>query len=111
MKVRYILMTAAVALGLQGCSDWDDHYDVNGNNLPGADATLWEQISSRDELSNFAKLLKKVHYDEALNTNQSFTVWAPDNNAYDTLKYSTMSDSLLKAEFLNNHIARGYNRA
>ena len=26
-------MTAAVALGLQGCSDWDDHYDVNGNNL------------------------------------------------------------------------------
>lgn len=104
-------MTAAVALGLQGCSDWDDHYDVNGNNLPGADATLWEQISSRDELSNFAKLLKRVHYDEALKSNQSFTVWAPDNNAYDTLKYSNMSDSLLKAEFLNNHIARGYHRA
>lgn len=104
-------MTAAVALGLQGCSDWDDHYDGNGNNLPGADATLWEQISSRQELSNFAQLLKKVGYDQALNTNQSFTVWAPKNNAYDFNKYDAMSDSLLKAEFLNNHIARGYHRA
>ena len=54
-------MTAAVALGLQGCSDWDDHYDANGNNLPGADATLWEQICSQDELSNFVTLLTKVH--------------------------------------------------
>ena len=104
-------MTAAVALGLQGCSDWDDHYDVNGNNLPGADATLWEQISSRDELSNFVTLLTKVHYDDALKSNQSFTVWAPKNNAYDFNKYDAMSDSLLKAEFLNNHIARGYHRA
>ena len=56
-------MTAAVALGLQGCSDWDDHYDANGNNILGSDATLWEQINSRQELSNFATLLKKVGYD------------------------------------------------
>ena len=104
-------MTAAVALGLQGCSDWDDHYDANGNNLPGADATLWEQICSQDELSNFVTLLTKVHYDDALKSNQSFTVWAPKNNAYDFNKYDAMSDSLLKAEFLNNHIARGYHRA
>ena len=62
-------------------------------------------------MSNFAKLLKKVHYDEALNTNQSFTIWAPNNDAYNFEKYSNMSDSLLKAEFLNNHIARGYHRA
>ena len=88
-------MTAAVALGLQGCSDWDDHYDANGNNIPGADATLWEQISSRDELSNFVTLLTKVHYDDALKSNQSFTVWAPKNNAYDFNKYDAMSDSLL----------------
>lgn len=111
MKVRYIIMAAAVALGLQGCSDWDDHYDANGNNIAGADATLWEQINSRPELSNFATLLKKVGYDEVLNTNQSYTVWAPNNNAYDFETYNAMSDSLLKAEFLNNHIARGYHRA
>lgn len=111
MKVRYIIMAAAVALGLQGCSDWDDHYDANGDNIAGANATLWEQINSRPDLSNFATLLKKVGYDEVLNTNQSYTVWAPSNESYDFDTYNAMGDSLLKAEFLNNHIARGYHRA
>lgn len=111
MKVRYILMTAAVALVTQGCSDWDDHYDANSSTVAGADATLWEQINSRQELSNFASLLKKVGYDEALSTNQSYTVWAPQNDGFDFEKYNALSDSLLKAEFLNNHIARGYHRA
>lgn len=104
-------MTAAVALGLQSCSDWDDHYDVNNGGIAGADATLWEQIKSKPELSNFAKLLEKEGYDSLLSTNQSFTIWAPNNNAYDYNAYDAMSDSLLKAEFLNNHIARGYHRA
>ena len=111
MKVKYIIMAAAVALGLQGCSDWDDHYDANGDNIAGANATLWEQINSRPDLSNFAALLKKEGYDEVLNSNQSYTVWAPSNESYDFETYNAMSDSLLKAEFLNNHIARGYHRA
>lgn len=103
-------MTAAAALVLQGCSDWDDHYNAT-NDVAGADATLWEQIQNRPELSNFATLLKKVDYDKLLSTSQSFTIWAPNNNAYDFNKYDAMSDSLLKAEFINNHIARGYHRA
>ena len=104
-------MTAAVALGFQSCSDWDDHYSA-GNGALDADATLWEQISSRPDLSNFAQLLQKEGYDTLyLNTNQSFTVWAPTNDAVDLTYYNSLSDSLLKAEFLNNHIARGYHRA
>ncbi len=103
-------MTAAVALGFQSCSDWDDHYDVN-NSGTQANATLWAQISSRPELSNFAQLLKRVGYDEALNGSQSYTVWAPTNDQVDLQTYNEMSDSLLKAEFINNHVARGYHRA
>lgn len=103
-------MTAAVALGFQGCSDWDDHYDV-AENATGANATLWEQISSREDLSNFAQLLERVGYNQALSTNQSYTVWAPTNDAINLADYANMSDSTLKAEVLNNHIARGYHRA
>ena len=103
-------MTAAVALGFQSCSDWDDHYGVSTYQEKG-DQTLWQQISSDPNLSNFATLLQKVGYDEALDGNQSYTVWAPKNGTYDFDTYNAMSDSLLKAEFLNNHIARGYHRA
>lgn len=110
MKIKYIVMTAAVALGFQSCSDWDDHYGVD--TCPErAEKTIWEQISNDPNLSNFATLLQKVGYDQALNGNQTFTVWAPKNDTYDFEKYNAMSDSLLKAEFLNNHIARGYHRA
>ena len=105
-------MTAAVALGVQSCSDWDDHYVAgNTDSITGANTTLWEQINSREELSNFAKLLQRVGYDELLSTDQSFTVWAPVNSAIDFDKYNALSDSLLKSEILNNHIARGYYRA
>ena len=105
-------MTAAVALGLQSCSDWNDHYvDGSTDNIAGANTTLWEQINGRAELSNFAKLLQRVGYDDLLSTDQSFTVWAPANSALDFDKYNALTDSLLKSEILNNHIARGYYRA
>lgn len=105
-------MTAAVALGLQSCSDWNDHYvDGSTDNIAGANTTLWEQINGRAELSNFAKLLQRVGYDDLLSTDQSFTVWAPANSALDFDKYNVLTDSLLKSEILNNHIARGYYRA
>lgn len=107
-----MILTVAAALAFQGCSDWDDHYDggTAGENL-GANTTLWEEITSREDLSNFAKLLQRVGYDKALESDQSYTVWAPTNAVLDYDKYNAMSDSLLKAEFINNHIARGYHRA
>ena len=104
-------MTAVAALGFQSCTDWDDHYDVTTDGSGASDKTLCEQISNNPKLSNFAALMEKVGYDKALSTNQSYTVWAPSNDAFDFEKYNAMSDSLLKAEFLNNHIARGYHRA
>lgn len=104
-------MTATVALGFQSCSDWDDHYGIETSPESTAEKTLWEKISNDNTLSNFATLLQKVNYDQVLNGNQTYTVWAPKNGTYDFDTYNAMSDSLLKAEFLNNHIARGYHRA
>lgn len=112
MKIRYMILTAAVALACQGCSDWDDHYDNGGaDGSVTSNMSLWEEISSREDMSQFAQLLKRVGYDQLLSSGQSYTVWAPTNDALDFDKYEAMSDSLLKAELLNNHIARGYHRA
>lgn len=107
MKILYnTLAVAAAALCLQGCTDWDDHYDsgLTGN----ATTTLWENINSREDLTDFASILKKTGYDQVLSTQQTFTVWAPVNSVLDSKMDSlnNVSDSLLLMEFVKNHVAR-----
>lgn len=95
------LIGGAVGFGLPACTD--DHFDVNDGGEVGANATLtlWEQISARPELSNFARVLEKTpcfkdethimkHDDgsaytfkDVLSGTQTLTVFAPTNDAFD----------------------------
>ncbi|MCR5821233.1 MAG: fasciclin domain-containing protein [Bacteroidaceae bacterium] len=95
------LIASAICLGTVSCTD--DHFNVDTSGAEGGNATqtLWEQISSRGELSNFATLLSNTPYfkDEnqvykkqdgtsytlmdALNgSGKQFTVFAPTNTAF-----------------------------
>ena len=88
------------------CADWNDHYDADTSLLGSQHATLWENISSNDNLSQFASLLKKAGYDEILNATQTYTVWAPKNGTFDYDVVNSLSKSRLQHEFVENHIAR-----
>ena len=58
------------------CTDtWDDHYSVNGT-VPGA--TLWENMQLDESIRPFVKVLDSCGYKDILNSNQVFTVWAPE---------------------------------
>lgn len=94
------------AAALNGCSDWDDHYDANTALLDTQQSTLWENIAQTDNLSQFASLLKKANYDAVLNTSQTYTVWAPVNGSFDYETVNALSTERLRKEFLENHIAR-----
>lgn len=95
------MMAGALCLGAASCAD--DHFDVDTSGAEGGNATetLWEQINSRSELSNFAQLLRATpcFKDEshtlkkadgttftlmdALNgSGQIYTVFAPTNTAF-----------------------------
>lgn len=102
---------------MTSCSDtWDEHYDVAAT---GSDASIWETISTDEQLSNFAKVVKACGYDVPLNSSQVFTVFAPINsgftseqadeiiNLYNSQKAAGMkeADNLAVKEFLRNHIA------
>lgn len=106
-KIYSIMAGAAVALGMVGCTDWDDHYSAEGGNT-GDGSSLWETINSRPELSDFASLLKKSGYDELLASDQTFTVWAPVNSVLDAKMDSlnAVADSSLVDEFIKNHVSR-----
>ena len=102
-RVVAVCCTAALATA---CSDWNDHYEADSALLSSQHATLWENISNNGNLSQFASLLKKVGYDEVLGATQTYTVWAPANGTFDYEAANALSESRLRKEVIENHIAR-----
>ena len=105
MKMKtniYNSMLAGGLLLLCGCSDsWDDHYsDRQGQE---GRLTLLDQIKTDPELSLFAKMIETAGYGEMLQSSQTFTVWAPTDDA---LKDMDLTDKAAVARTLANHIAR-----
>lgn len=117
MKRNHIFRNASLVLAslvmgafTMGCSDWDDHYDGNASAVGTAASTLWENISSNSELSQFSALLQKAGYDKVLTQSQTYTVWAPKDNTFNFDYFNSLSTDKLLKEFVQNHISR-YNYA
>ncbi|MCR4914996.1 MAG: fasciclin domain-containing protein [Prevotella sp.] len=102
----FIICQLSFSAMLVACSDWDDHYEADSSILSSQQSTLWENISSNGQLSQFASLLKKTGYDQVLSATQTYTVWAPQNGSFDYDALSSMSDARVQREFVMNHIAR-----
>lgn len=123
MKRKYMrllnkgVLGAAVIAGCSACTDTiDDHYGVSGG---VATQTLWEQIVSQPDLTDFAKVLETVHYydneskassltyKDILQQNNKLTVWAPVNGSFDL--QSVLSDAQndeynVDHRFVRNHV-------
>lgn len=115
------LTTVVVLLSLNSCSDtWNNHYETNfGIN---SDKTLWEKMEAQSNLSDFRSILEAtkvssynnvstVSFAELLNSDQTFTVWAPVNGTFnkDSLLNLCQTDSgqrVVEKCFVKNHIAR-----
>ncbi len=84
------------------CSkEWDDHYDVDSFDLQ--DKTVTEYIKGNPDLSTFYNMMEITGYDSILNASQTYTVWAPKNNALTGLN---ITDTELVRKTLQNHITR-----
>ena len=90
-----LLLTAACT------KEWDEHYDAGSFDLP--DKTVTEYIKGQPELSTFSNMLEITGYDQILNASQSYTVWAPKNDALAGLN---ISDIELVRKTVQNHITR-----
>ena len=116
------LVGCGAALLLTGCQD--DHFDI-ASTLTTGNNTIWQNIQSHPELSEFADILKSVHYSQTeekttsetyadlFNSDQTFTVWAPANGKfnydyYKQLLASGERDSIYKVEteLIRNNMTR-----
>lgn len=109
-KNKYIgiLMLAATMLTATSCSDYNDYNSApSAGDLPGANSTLWENISSDTQLTKFANLAKKCNYSEVLNSPRFYTVWAPVDNVISDAEYNRLmaSDSAtIVKQFMQQHM-------
>ncbi len=95
---------------LFSCSDFSSYNSVVESSNPTADKTLWENISAKGELSDFAQILQAVGYDAVLNAPTTYTVWAPVNGTFnkDSIMALTQDAKTKKKvieQFVYDHVA------
>ena len=98
--IKTLAFGAIIALAFTACNDqWNEHYQEKSE--LNSTETLWDIISKRGELSEFADMLKRTGYDKQLQQNRFYTIWAPKNG----FGYTENDVDLLQLEFVENHIA------
>ena len=125
INIKQILVAGCVCCGIAAvftaCADWDDHYGDSTSDSNGG-VTLWQQMQSEPQLSDFCKVLEEtkvfrmhkktvVSYADLLNSGQSFTVVAPVNGSFNRdsllqLVQTNQGDSLVEKFFVFNHLSR-----
>ena len=109
-KNKYIgiMMLAAAMLTAASCTDYSDYNTVpSAGDLPSANNTLWENISSDQQLTKFTALANKCNFSAALNSPRFYTVWAPTDDNFDDVEYNRLmaSDSAtIVKQFMQQHM-------
>lgn len=93
-----LLTGAAVFAACQ--DDWDAHYNLNGS-VP--QVSLMDLLRSDASLSVFTQIVKETGVDSLLVSSQTYTVWAPVNDA---LADVDMTDHEALVRLVSNHVAR-----
>lgn len=93
------ILFLAFILFVTGCTkEWDDHY----NKVPETiNTNVWDAIKDRPDLSRFVALMEKYKFDTLFISNDTYTIFAPDNNAVDKL----LQTEDIGAAILNYHIS------
>lgn len=101
--IKTIISVCFLALSFVACNDvWDEHYHdkMSGEK---SELNLYDYINSESDLSIFANMLRISGYNKLLSGSQTYTVWAPNNEA---LKDVNLADTVFVTNLVKNHIAR-----
>ena len=108
-RYRYGVWLGLLVAGywFYACTDTQNEHYNRSDSLP--DETLRELIAGNAGLSVFSKLVEIAAYDTLLSSTQTFTVWAPDDNALSDINVNTITKDEARL-IVENHIAR-YNHS
>ena len=98
-----ILVTLGFILLLACNKKWQDHNAVTEQDLT---INLLEAISENADLSKFHEFLVATGYDKEIASSKTYTIWAPVNQALQSLDPAITGDPVLLKQFIGNHISR-----
>ncbi|RYY28884.1 MAG: hypothetical protein EOP41_02890 [Sphingobacteriaceae bacterium] len=87
---------------ITSCKKWEDHDAITDAQLS---KNLLDQISQNPSLSTFNGYLVKSGYDKIISSSKTYTVWAPDNTAMQSVDQAILNDTTRLKLFVGNHIA------
>lgn len=87
-----------------GCKDdaWNEHYDQLD---PRLESNILSSLSENPDYSTFVRYLNQTGYSNELAASQSYTVWAPNNAAFEQVSDDVLADEDLLKELIGNHIS------
>lgn len=101
VNAKWLLVTLFAGC-LFSCKKWEDHTAVENADLT---KTLRDEIGQRSNLSRFTEYLAKTGLDKELASSKTYTVWAPTNEALQTIDPAIVADTARLRRFVSNHIA------
>lgn len=103
-RLTFLTGLFSVIISFSACKKaaWDDHNTVINQDLKHS---LLDAIKADPSLSTFTQYLQQTGYSDTLALSKSFTVWAPDNKALESLDKSILNSPAELKRFVAYHIA------
>lgn len=103
-KIYRLLLPVVLLVLTVSCEPtWEEHYQQTDEQQ--GQPTLYQIISSNDELSDFNAMLEATGYDIILSKPVTYTVWAPVNSA-ELNSIVQSGDTVRMKQTVENHISR-----
>ena len=101
-----ILLIGIFILLIFGCTkEWEDYYDVYPETV---NENVWDAIQKNSQTSRFVEIIKENQLDTLFNSDISYTIFVPTNNAIDEyVANATIDTTLLKYHIASHFIQSG----
>lgn len=102
MRPNFKIILAVLIVTVMGCTkNWDVHYLTQPKTI---NSNVWDAVKGNSDLSRFVALMEKYKYDTLFKSNDTYTLFVPNNTAMDNMVQSQVSDTTI----LNYHISRHF---
>ncbi len=101
-KKKIAFFVLLFSLAMAGCKKWDKHNEIAEQDLT---KSLLQVISETPSLSKFREFVGLAGLDSVLQSTKTFTVWAPNNTAMQSVDPNLVLDPIKLRAFVLNHIS------